>query len=47
MSIEKNEGIGLNAITRKNKTQRPENIIPENSEALNNTTNSGSVLEQP
>lgn len=46
MTNEKNESIGLNAIKRKNKTQRPENIVPENSEALNNTTDSGKILEQ-
>lgn len=40
------EKIGLNAI-RKNKTERPENIIPENSESLNNTVDSGSVLKKP
>lgn len=31
-----NDQIGLNAI-RKNKTERPENIVPEHSESLNNT----------
>lgn len=41
------EKIGLNAIKRKNKTERPENILPENSEALNNTTDSGNVLMSP
>ncbi|HFC9345480.1 MULTISPECIES: hypothetical protein [Enterococcus] len=46
MTNEKKEEIGLNAIKRKNKTQRPENIVPENSEALNNTTDSGKILEQ-
>ncbi|EIB6117517.1 hypothetical protein [Enterococcus sp. MSG3310] len=37
------DNIGLNAI-RKNKTERPENILPENSEALNNTTESDKIL---
>lgn len=37
------DNIGLNAI-RKNKTERPENILPENSEVLNNTTESEKIL---
>ncbi|MBO1123736.1 MAG: hypothetical protein Q6A81_16240 [Enterococcus casseliflavus] len=41
-----NDKIGLNAI-RKNKTDRPENIIPAKSEDLSNTTDSGSILKQP